>query len=165
MIYINPMDPIWVIFIIIYILIYYTKGMSDSPKKHHRKTLTQPRWTGNLAFSTGWCPSALACQSRCRSGAPFPVFRRGLVGGVGWVVLVELDGFLQNSGPSFCWANFEGHQIFDDEDLSFPPKNKTGWLYYISWLVGWVGWHPGGPRWVKLCTRWALIAAWKNGDI
>jgi len=46
----------------------------------------------------------------------------GLSAGVWLVASVELDGFLQNSGPSFCWANFEGHQIFDDEDLSFPPK-------------------------------------------
>ena len=144
------------------IYIYNTNCMFDwpqktstalsPPKKHHGKTLTQPRWPGNLAFSTGWCPSALACQSRCWSGAPFPVFHRGLVGGVGWVVLVELDGFLQNSGPSFCWANFEGHQIFDDEDLSFPPKKirRVGYIIFLGWLVGWVGWHPGGPRWVNL---------------
>lgn len=85
----------------------------------------------------------------------------GLVGGVGWVVLVELDGFLQNSGPSFCWANFEGHQIFDDEDLSFPPKNKTGWLYCISWLVGWLGGMASrGSKMGEL-----VLAAWKNGVI
>lgn len=71
----------------------------------------------------------------------FRFVRRGLVGGVGWVVLVELDGFLQNSGPSFCWANFEGHQIFDDEDLSFPPKKirRVGYIIFLGWLVGWGG--------------------------
>ena len=73
-------------------------------------------------FLLGDVPPRLRAKAVAEAVRRFRFSAGGLVGGVGWVVLVELDGFLQNSGPSFCWANFEGHQIFDDEDLSFPPK-------------------------------------------
>ena len=132
------MDPIWGIYV--YIYIYITPRVCLIRPKNITEKLSPSR--GGLVtwrFLLGDVPPRLRAKAVAEAVRRFR-FSAGVGWGVGWVVLVELDGFLQNSPQIFVGQIFKGHQIFDDEDLSFPPTKirRVGYIIFLGggWLVG-----------------------------